>query len=84
MKRLNFDSHFSEICTQSLSKKSALVWIVAWRQLGDKPLSDPVRAKSGWKALLIINVLANVGKRGAWNDKGINIQCKLSLFKWMN
>ena len=46
-KWLNSDSNFTEICSQSpIDNKPALVWVMAWRLPGDKPLPEPLLAQS--------------------------------------
>ena len=44
-KSLQFDSNFIEISSQgSFDNRTALLQMMAWRQTGDKPLSEPLMA----------------------------------------
>ena len=42
----NSNSNFTEICSQeSNDNKPAVVQVMAWRQIGDKPLPEPMMAQ---------------------------------------
>ena len=43
MKNFVFDSNFTEVSSKDpIDKKSALVQIMAWCRIGDKPLPEPM------------------------------------------